>query len=92
MWGLAERKTTRFGKDFDVSDVYDQLETLRDYFDDMSQRVGKSAGQSYGRAREFASETAHDAEDVMKDNLAASLLLTLGFGVAIGYLISRGRK
>ena len=31
MWGLAERKTSRFGRDFDVSDVYDQLDTLRGY-------------------------------------------------------------
>ncbi|ODS03668.1 hypothetical protein AUC71_08425 [Methyloceanibacter marginalis] len=92
MWGLAERKTSRFGRDFDVSDLYDQLDTLRGYVQDLTQDAGKSASHSYGRARDFASATAHDAEDVMKDNLAASLLLTLGFGVVIGFLISRSSK
>lgn len=92
MWGLAQRKTSRFGGDLDVNDLYDQLDTLRGYVQDLSRSVGKSATHSYGRARDLASETAHDAEEAMKDNLAASLLLTLGLGVAIGFLISRGRK
>lgn len=92
MWGLAERKTSRLGGDLDVSDLYDQLDTLRGYVQELSQSVGKSASHSYGRARDFASQRAHDAEDVIKDNLAASLLLTFGFGVAIGFLISRGRR
>jgi len=29
MLGLAERKTSRFGKDLGVDDLYDQLDTLR---------------------------------------------------------------
>jgi hypothetical protein len=40
----------------------------------------------------MAAEAARDAEETMKDNLAASLLLALGLGVAVGYFISRGRK
>jgi hypothetical protein len=40
----------------------------------------------------MASEAAHEAEETMKDNLAASLVLALGLGVAIGYFISRGKK
>jgi hypothetical protein len=92
MWGFAERKPARFGSNLELSDVYDQLDSLRGYVQDLSQGAGKSASRSYGRARDFASDTAHEAEDLMKDNLAASLLLTLGFGVAIGYLISRSSK
>ncbi len=91
MWGLAERKTARFGKDFDISDLYDQLETLRDYFDEVSHRVGKSAAPTYGRARDMAAEAARDAEETMKDNLAISLVLALGLGVTIGYFLNRGR-
>jgi ElaB/YqjD/DUF883 family membrane-anchored ribosome-binding protein len=92
MWGFAERKPARFGSNLDLNDVYDQLDTLRGYVQDLSQSAGKSASHSYGQARKMASDTAHEAEDLMKDNLAASLLLTLGFGVAIGYLISRSTK
>jgi len=90
MWGLAERKTSRFGRDLDMNDVYDQLDTLRGYVQELSHGAGKSAKSGYGRARDFASGAAHDAEDTMKDNLAASLVLTLGLGIVVGYFIRRG--
>ena len=76
-------------KDVDIDDLYDQLEKLRDNVHQLSQRVGKSASRKYGRARDYASDAAQDAEDLMKDNLAASLILTLGLGVVVGYLIRR---
>ena len=91
MWGLAERKTSRFGSDLDLNDVYDQLDTLRGYVQNLSQSVGKSAGHSYGRARDLASDAAHDAEETMRDNLTASLVITLARGVAICYFISGGK-
>jgi ElaB/YqjD/DUF883 family membrane-anchored ribosome-binding protein len=86
MWGLAERKSSRFNPDLDMADVYDQLDTLRGYVQELSRSVGKSADHSYGRAK----AAAQDAEDLMKDNLAASLVLALGLGVAIGYFLRRG--
>lgn len=87
----AERKATRFVKDkFDIDDLHDQLDTLRSYVQELSSGVGKSASRHFGRARDFASETAHDAEETMKDNLAASLLLAVGLGVLVGYLLRRG--
>ena len=47
---------------------------------------------SFGRARAYASDTAQDAEEVMKDNLAASLVLAVGLGVLVGYFIRRGSE
>jgi ElaB/YqjD/DUF883 family membrane-anchored ribosome-binding protein len=88
MWGLAERKTSRFGGDLDIDDLYDQLETLRGYVQELS----RSAGQGYGRAREFASEAAQEAEEAMKDNLAVSLVVALGLGVLVGYFLHRSSK
>jgi ElaB/YqjD/DUF883 family membrane-anchored ribosome-binding protein len=92
MWGLAERKTSRFGGNMSLDDVYDQLDALRGYVQDLSRGVSSRANSSYGHARDFASDTAQEAEELMKDNLAASLVLALGLGVAIGYLISRSGK
>ena len=36
--------------------------------------------------------TAHEAEELMKDNLAASMVVALGVGVLVGYLIRRGTE
>jgi ElaB/YqjD/DUF883 family membrane-anchored ribosome-binding protein len=92
MWGLAERKTSRFGRDLELDDLYDQLETLRGYVEELSRSAGRSAGQGYGRARDFASEAAQEAEEAMKDNLAVSLVVALGLGVLVGYFLHRSSK
>ncbi len=95
MFGLAraERKASRLVKDnFDVDDLYDQLDILRAYVQELSSGFGKGASRQFGRARDFASETAHDAEEAMKDNLAASLILAVGFGIVVGYFIRRGSE
>jgi ElaB/YqjD/DUF883 family membrane-anchored ribosome-binding protein len=76
-------------KDLDIDDLYDQLEKLRDNVHQLSQRVGKGASRQYRRAREYASGAAQEAEDLMKDNLTASLILALGLGLVVGYLIRR---
>ena len=76
-------------KDLDIDDLYDQLEKLRDNVHQLSQRVGKSASRQYGRARDHTLEAAQEAEDLMKDNLAVSLILALGLGLVVGYLIRR---
>ena len=88
----AERNAAKFVKDLDIDDVYEQLDTLRGYVQQLSQGVGKGASRQFGRARDFASDTAHDAEEAMKDNLAASLVLAVGLGVIVGYLIRRGTE
>jgi ElaB/YqjD/DUF883 family membrane-anchored ribosome-binding protein len=89
---LARDKVARMVrdvKDLDIDDLYDQLEKLRDNVHQLSRRVGKSASRQYGRAREYTSEAAQEAEDLMKDNLTASLILALGLGIVVGYLIRR---
>jgi ElaB/YqjD/DUF883 family membrane-anchored ribosome-binding protein len=91
----AERKAARLVrdvKDIDLDDLYDQLENLRDYVHEFSQSVGKSASRQYGRARAYTSEAAKEAEELMKDNLAASLILALGLGLVVGYLIRRSTE
>lgn len=76
-------------KNLEIDDLYDQLDKLRDNVHQLSQRVGKSASRQYRRARDYASEAAREAEDLMKDNLTASLILALGLGLVVGYLIRR---
>jgi len=76
-------------KDIDIDDLYDQLEKLRDNVHQLSHRVGKSASRQYRRTRDYASEAAQEAEELMKDNLAASLVLALGIGLIVGYFIRR---
>ena len=89
---LARDKVARIlrdVKDLDIDDLYDQLEKLRYNVHQLSQRVGKSASRQYRHTRDYASEAAQEAEELMKDNLAASLVLALGLGLVVGYLIRR---
>jgi hypothetical protein len=91
-WGKAEHKAGRFLKELDADDVYDQLDTMRDYLKELTGAFGKIAGRQLSQARHFASDTAHDAEETMKDNLGASLVLAVGLGVLVGYMIRRGTE
>jgi hypothetical protein len=89
----AERKASRFIKEnVDIDELYDQLDTLRSYVQELSSGVGKNASREFQRARALASGAAHDAEEAMKDNLAASLVVALGLGVLVGYFIGRGNQ
>lgn len=95
MFSLArpERKASRFVKDnFDLDEVHDQIDSLRDYVNELSASVGKGAGRQFAWARDYASGAAHDAEETMKDNLAASLILAVGLGVLVGYFLRRGTE
>jgi ElaB/YqjD/DUF883 family membrane-anchored ribosome-binding protein len=90
--GRAERKAAKFVKDvkdLDIDDVYDELDGLRAYVNDLSRSVGKSAKSGYKQARHVASDAAQEAEEAIRDNLAASLILAAGLGVIVGYLIGR---
>ena len=88
----AERKAARLVDSLDVDDLYDQIETLRNYVGKLSSGLGKNASGHFGRARAYASDTADEAEELMKDNLAASLMLAVGLGVLVGYFIRRGSE
>ena len=91
-WGRAEHKAGKFLKELDADDLHDQLDSMRAYLKDLTGAFGKIANRQLGRAREQAVDTAQEAEDLMKDNLAASLIVTLGVGVLVGYMIRRGSE
>jgi hypothetical protein len=91
-WSRAEREAKRALQTFDADDLHDQLNSIRDHLMGLSRSFSKATHQRLGHARDFAMDTAHDAEETMKDHLAASMLLALGLGVAIGYLIRRGTE
>jgi len=42
------------------------------------------ANRQWDLTRDHAADTAHDAEEAIKDNLAASPILALGLGVVVG--------
>ena len=89
----AERKAARLLKgNFDLGDLYDQLEALRASVQALSTRAGQGASRGYARTRDLAADTWDDAEDAMKDHLAASLLLAVGLGIVVGYFIRRGTE
>jgi hypothetical protein len=86
----SERRAPRFINDnFDLDDLYAQLDSLRNYVTELSASVGQDAGRRFARARGYASEAAREAEETMKDNLAASLILAVGVGVLVGYFLRR---
>ena len=92
-WGkTAESKASRFLRDLEAQDVYDQLDSVRDYLGDLTTSFSKIANRRVGHASGRALDTAHEAEELMKDNLAASLVVALGVGVLVGYLIRRGTE
>jgi ElaB/YqjD/DUF883 family membrane-anchored ribosome-binding protein len=91
-WGRAEHKAGKFLKELDADDLHDQLDSMRAYLKDLTGTFGKIANRQWGRAREQAVDTAQEAEDLMKDNLAASLIVALGVGVLVGYMIRRGSE
>jgi ElaB/YqjD/DUF883 family membrane-anchored ribosome-binding protein len=88
----AERKAARLVSNFDIDDLYDQLDNLRAYIQELSSGLGRNAGRQFGRARAYASDAAQEAEEAMKDNLAASLIFAVGLGVVVGYLIRRSSE
>ena len=90
MFSLAERRA-RSMKD-SVEDFYGQLSNLRELIQELAANAGKSTRWQYGRARNLATEAAEEAEEAMRDNLAASLILALGIGLVVGYLIRRGSE
>ena len=65
---------------------------LRDYVTEAHVEARQGASRQFGRARDYASDAAHDAEEAMRDNLAASLVLAVGLGVVVGYFIRRGSE
>jgi ElaB/YqjD/DUF883 family membrane-anchored ribosome-binding protein len=85
-------KAARFVRDVNVDDLHDQLDSLRDYVNELTASAGTTANRRFKQARRAASSAAHDTEELVKDNVAASLVLAAGLGLVIGYLIRRGSE
>jgi len=92
MMSLDTRKASKLMQEFDIDDLYDQLNSLGNYLQQVSAGVDKRARRQFGRARNLASDAAHDTEEAMKDHLAASLILAVGLGIVVGYFIRRGTE
>ena len=87
MFGLTERRARS-----NIEDFYGQLGSLREQLEELAASAGKRARWEYGRARDVATEASEEAEEAIRDNLAASLILALGIGLVVGYLIRRGSE
>lgn len=92
MMGLGRSSRNASSYVPDTSDLYEQLDTLRGFVQELTRSLSKGARSNYGSARDYAADTAHDAEELMHDNLAASMVLAVGVGVLIGYFIRRGTE
>ena len=91
-WVDRGRDAGRFLKETEVKDLQEQLDAVRDYLRDLTTSFSKIANRQWGHARGRAVDTVKEAEEMMKDNLAASLVVALGVGVLVGYLIRRGTE
>jgi len=90
LWGNIEPKASRLIRDLDADELHDRLDQMREQIKTLSHAFSRTAGQQLGRARHAAVDAAEDVEGVMKDHLAASMLLALGLGVVVGYFLRRG--
>jgi hypothetical protein len=70
-------------------DLHGQLDSIRGHLRELSHAFSGASHRQLGRARDLAAETVHEAEETMKDHLAASMLIALGVGVLVGYFIRR---
>jgi len=91
-WGRGDNRASRFLKELDAQDLHDQLDAVRDYIQDLAGSFSKIANRQWGHARGRAVDRVLEAEELMKDNLAASFVVALGVGVLVGYLIRRGTE
>jgi hypothetical protein len=91
-WSGTERKRGGFLKEVHVADLYDQLDTIGAYLKELTGAWGRMANRQWGLARHLVADTAHDAEQTMEDHLAASLIIAIGLGVLVGYMIGRSTK
>ena len=91
-WVDRTRDAGRSLKDIDLKEVQEKLDSLGDYLSNLAASTSKVATRQWHGTRKQALGTAHEAEEMMKENLAASLVLALGIGVLIGYLIRRGSR
>ena len=88
--GNWDRATGNLLKRIDIPDLSDQLDVVRDYLRELASSISKIANRRWRNARERTLDTVEGTSEIMRNNRAASLVMALGLGLVIGYLIRRG--
>jgi ElaB/YqjD/DUF883 family membrane-anchored ribosome-binding protein len=88
--GNWSRETGRLLKEIDIPDLNDHLDAVRDHLRELTNSLSKIANRQWRSTRDRVLDTAQETEETMRDNLGVSLVVALGVGVLIGYLIRRG--
>ena len=88
--GNWDRETGRLLKKIDIPELSDQLDTVRDYLQELTSSFRKIAIRQWRSTRDRTLDTVQETSEIMKDNPAVSLVMALGVGLLIGYLIRRG--
>lgn len=68
-------------------EIHAELNAMRSTLRSLSQALAQASRRRAGTMRSYASETVDEAEEVMKEHLAASVLLAAGLGVLVGYFL-----
>jgi ElaB/YqjD/DUF883 family membrane-anchored ribosome-binding protein len=76
-------------KELEVKDIQKQFDALLGYLGDLTGSISKIGNRRWRDVRGRAFDTAEEAEAIMQENLAASLVVALGVGILVGYLIRR---
>ena len=87
--GNWDREGERLKK-IDIPDLSDQFDVVRDYLQELASSFSKIASRRWRNARERSLDTMEGTSEIMRDNPAASVVMALGVGLLIGYLIRRG--
>jgi ElaB/YqjD/DUF883 family membrane-anchored ribosome-binding protein len=88
--GNWDRETGRLLERIDIPDLSDQRDVVRDYLQELASSISKIANRRWRKALERTLDTVEGTSEIMRDNPAASLVMALGVGLLIGYLIRRG--
>lgn len=88
LFGDAPRRARRYAESTG-EDVLEQIETALGQLSHLSDSFGKRGRSQLSRAQHLASGAADQAEDTIRGNLVASLIVALGLGVMIGFLLPR---
>jgi ElaB/YqjD/DUF883 family membrane-anchored ribosome-binding protein len=88
--GNWDRETGRLLKKIDIPDLNDEFDAVRDYLRELTSSLSEIANRQWRSTRDRAVNTVQETEEIMRDNLGVSLVVALGVGVLIGYLIRRG--
>ena len=88
--GNWDRETGRLLRRIDIRDLSDQFDSVRDYLQELASSFSNIANRQWRNTRERTLDTVEGTSEIMRDNPAASLVMALGVGLVIGYLIRRG--